>query len=369
MDSDQETVLIAEVTSWAAQKHISLDTIKPVIEMGFSSLDAIACLSADDLKKCNSISVGQKKLLLKAAGGLEGAQTPSTPSAAEGNGNAARSDTPSQPEASLPGGNVPSDGFAAILRQHLEAGVSRPGVPIQGGVDPQGGAAPITGNLSWQDPQVFIKSVSGTTRSTCYNIVDFVDNHIYNAQSERVLSTGDEFEIVCRAGSRKPRLEQLTISQWSLANLAILYRLVEEGSLSSSEILDYLSHTSQIYSLIASHELVSVYQYDREYRRLQSIHKFRWGTNIGHLAPGFLRVRSVVNGPINSAKPKLVSRPERPPTRPSSFQSHTSEGKTICRNYNGRVGCSFRGCKFEHICNVPGCGKSHPGINHSDSKN
>jgi hypothetical protein len=373
MDTEQEAALVAEVKAWAAQKHISMDTTNAIIEMGFNSLSALACISAEDFKGKSNIPVGQKKLVLKAAGEMGSVSTTPTPPAA--GGDSGRSEPPPQ---SVPQGttstsndHTSSDGFAATLRQHLDAGMARLGPSTLAAVDPHGGGTgltgprgAITGNLSWQDPQIFLKSASGVSKTSCYNIVDFVDNH--NIQSEKILSTGDEFELVCRSGSRKPRLENLTISQWSLANLAILYRLVEDGSLNSSEVLDYLSHTSQIYSLISSHELVSVYQYDREYRRLQATHNFRWGTNVGHLAPGFLRIRSPI---VSNNKPKPTPRVERSFTRPNSFQSHTGDGKTICRSFNSRLGCSFKGCKFEHVCNVPGCGKSHPGVNHSDQKN
>lgn len=51
---------------------------------------------------------------------------------------------------------------------------------------------------------------------------------------------------------------------------------------------DYLSHTSRIYRLVSSYELVYVFMYDREYRRLQNLQKFRWGTSVFHLAEEYL---------------------------------------------------------------------------------
>ena len=211
------------------------------------------------------------------------------------------------------------------------------------------------------------KSVANT-KTQCYNIVDFVD--VTYSAAERVLSAGtgpEEFEIVCRSGSRKPKLEGLTISQWSLANIAILYKMFEEGSIKLEEVFDYLSYTSHIYSLIGTHELVSVYLYDREYRRLQCTHKFRWGTAIGHLAPSYLRLRPATQ--VGGARPRLSQRPEWPRQRASSFLSQSTGERTICRNYNSKLGCSFQGCRFDHICNVPGCGRGHPGCSHGESKN
>lgn len=66
------------------------------------------------------------------------------------------------------------------------------------------------------------------------------------------------FQIICRSGPNKPKLEKLTLWKWPSANLAILHKLVEDGVLPMAQIFDYLSHTSRIYCLVSSHELVSV---------------------------------------------------------------------------------------------------------------
>ena len=392
-DGEQQAQDAQILLEWAAAKKISKSAMDSVIELGFSSMEAIECLSAADLSKGN-VSVGQRKLILKAVSGLGSPSAAHTPDNADAEANPAVAPNPggSQNNDSTnnvnPGGSqnngstnnpgsIPQSGEDDFQRKLLEslqqsipgAGLQAAGQPIGvgAGSNPQVAPPPLQGMLSWQDPQVYLKSVINS-KPSCYNIVDFID--VTNSVSEKVLSAGDDgMEIVCRSGSRKPKLEGITISQWSLANIAILYKLFQEGTLKLEEVFDYLSYTSHIYSLIGSHEVTSVYFYDREYRRLQADHKFRWGTAIGHLAPSFLRLRAAATN-MGGAKPRVGPRPDvyRPPQRAhSSFQAQSAEGRHICRNYNSINGCVFKGCKYDHVCNVPGCGRGHPSCSHGGS--
>jgi len=353
MDEAQIEADKEAVRTWAGTRKISLECINEIIELGFTSLEAIECLSKDDMKKCTKpIPVGQQKLIIKAVAGLS--------TSGQASGPAAKNVLNTN---SLTGNSEQNltDGFALRLAEQLQGQNGQNQSSHRQDTDPVVQGNPVVGTFSWQDPQVYLKSMANE-KIQVYNIVDFVD--VSNTPSEKIVSSGEEFEIVCRSGTRKPKLENLTISQWSAANIAILYKLHQDGVSDLSGVFDYLSYTSYIYGLISSHELASVYLFDREYRRLQALHKFRWGTTVGHLAPGFLRLRAV-NSSSNSHKPKPGFKPDRPSFNSQSFQSHTAEGKLICRNYNMRVGCTFRGCKYEHVCNIPSCGKGHPGFNHS----
>ena len=112
---------------------------------------------------------------------------------------------------------------------------------------PMGISGDACGNtvmLSWQDPQVYLKS-GATTKSEFLDIIDFVD-HLHN-QSERVVSSSDGFELICRERTKKPKLDSISIPQWSSANLAILYKRVQDGILQHNQIFDYLSYTANIY--------------------------------------------------------------------------------------------------------------------------
>ena len=76
--------------------------------------------------------------------------------------------------------------------------------------------------------------------------------------------------MVVKSGPCKPKLENVSLAQWSVANLAILYRLVAESKLHGGNILDYLSYTTKICQLVQRFTLISVLLYDREYRQLQA---------------------------------------------------------------------------------------------------
>ena len=92
-----------------------------------------------------------------------------------------------------------------------------------------------------------------------------------------------EQQVVVKSGPKKPKLENLTLSQWSIANLAILYKLTSEGKLVGPALMDYLSYTTKIYQLVQKYSLNSVLLYDREYRQLQANIGFRWGIDVQHL--------------------------------------------------------------------------------------
>ena len=74
-------------------------------------------------------------------------------------------------------------------------------------------------------------------------------------------------QVILKSGPKKPKLESVTLAQWSVANLAILYHLLGEGKLDAPNILDYLSYTTKICQLEQNFNLVSVLMYDREYRK------------------------------------------------------------------------------------------------------
>lgn len=175
-------------------------------------------------------------------------------------------------------------------------------------------------------------------------IVDFVD--IAGARPvEQVLSEGNNgTQFVLKTGPMKPKLESLSVQQWSLANLAIMEKLVRDGELDKQGILDYLSHTAYMYRLMLTKEESSVFLYDREYRREQALHSFRWGTHILHLNDVCLRSRSTT---VPRSRGSTV-------TATKSLGSVSSTGRVICKRYNTANGCKLTECKFAHICSVSG---------------
>ncbi|CAC5382071.1 unnamed protein product [Mytilus coruscus] len=129
---------------------------------------------------------------------------------------------------------------------------------------------------SWKDPQIFLKSTNFDPNVNFFDITDFVPNTLGgHSESEELVSESSGGKLVFKSGSVKPKLETLSVTQWSMANLSIMHKLIAIGELQSSQIMDYLSYTMRIYLFISSCELVSVFVLDREYRRLQKQHQFR----------------------------------------------------------------------------------------------
>ena len=67
------------------------------------------------------------------------------------------------------------------------------------------------------------------------HICDFV---LHTVDDELVIGGQGDQQVVVKSGPKKPKLENLKISQWSIANMAILYKLVSEGRLAGSTLMD-----------------------------------------------------------------------------------------------------------------------------------
>ena len=57
-------------------------------------------------------------------------------------------------------------------------------------------------------------------------------------KNDVVLGGQGNQQIVVKSGPKKPRLENLTLSQWCVANLSILYRLVGDNKLAGLALMD-----------------------------------------------------------------------------------------------------------------------------------
>ena len=75
---------------------------------------------------------------------------------------------------------------------------------------------------SWKDPQIHIKTANGKSASSYYDICDFVPNNI---GEELVIGGQVDQQVVVKSGKKKTNLENLSLSQWSITNLAILLKL------------------------------------------------------------------------------------------------------------------------------------------------
>ena len=213
---------------------------------------------------------------------------------------------------------------------------------------------------TWNDPQIHLSTATGKSVSAFYDICDFVQGSI---EEETIIGGQGDQHIVVKSGPRRPKLENLTLSQWSIANLAILYKLVGENKLGGNSMLDYLSYTTKVYQLVQRFSLPSVLLYDREYRKLQASMNFRWGTDVQHLHTLCLQAR---DKPVAQG----MQGPKKPGTqRPGGGKGDKSRRDTpICRNFNSTRGCTHPNCSYKHECIVPGCGKAHTVMTHTTEK-
>ena len=174
---------------------------------------------------------------------------------------------------------------------------------------------------------------------------------------EQLISDSAGGQLIFKSGPVKPKLESLSLCQWSMANLAIMNKLLSTAALAQSQVLDYLSYTMRVYHLISSCNMVSVFFFDREYRRHQHQHDFRWGTDIPHLHSVYLRPKPISHSSKPQAPgPKYSGRQQQ---FSHSYASHTPIGREICKKYNSRKGCHLSNCRFEYVCSVPGCAAKH----------
>ena len=192
------------------------------------------------------------------------------------------------------------------------------------------------------------------------DITDFVSSE---TETEQVVSTDGDHELIIKSGSRKPKLEVVKPLQWTAANLCILHELLSQGRIQHTAILEYLAYTVKICDLAENHMWGSVLLYDRAYRQLQAQYNFKWGSDTPHLATAHLRPR-FMQATYNSApsnktftKPSNKARNDKPGTN----------GSTICALYNSTSGCQRARCSFKHECLVPDCHQSHPASQHQST--
>ena len=380
------------VINFCLQNKISKPAIDELLKRGFTSLEALSLVEMSDLD-APKIPKGQRRLILHIAGALQAktvtAVAPGGVSSTEGT---ADTGSPATEMAGKWTENTESlrtptvtPGLIDLTQTTMPGLTAVPAnTSIQGnGVHQQtanngdlyrhvnnliqgqqsilsanvfNGSNSQPSQVSWNDPQIHLSSAAGKSTPSYLDICDFVQSSI---EEEVVLGSQGDQQIIVKSGPKKPRIENLTLSQWSVANLAILYKLVGENKLQGSELMDYLSYTTKIYQLVQRFNLVSVMLYDREYRKLQAGLKFRWGTDVQHLSNIHLQARD---------KPAAQGGQQKKVSPPFKSGKNVQVKQEICRNYNSQKGCSYAECKFKHICIIPGCKQSHSALSHTSSK-
>ena len=386
--SDQDILI-----KFCLDNKVNKTAIDELLKRGYDSLAALRLVSIEDLSSQN-IPMGQRRLIFHIAQSLcaddstsgHTGNTGSTSSAGAGNTGVSPATTttlPTHPTAtevqplsqqqqtSLVNDDYSQTLINTLLNQHAQL-TAATGLQVsnhsqqirtpsatdnsqQSGTNSS--ALPL-----WNDPQIHIASATGKSTSTFFDICDFVPQAV---DEDLVVGGHGDQQLVIKTGPKKPKLESLTLSQWSVANLAILYRLVNEGKLVGPNLMDYLSYTTKVYQLVQRFSLSSVLLYDREYRKLQASMNFRWGTDVQHLHTLFLQQRSV---PGSQSQGNQLTGQKRGNANQFAAKPKGDKRVEICRNFNSDKGCSFEHCKFKHKCIVPGCSQAHSATVHSHEK-
>ena len=347
-----------QMIKFCLDNNVQRSVIDELLDRGFDSVQALSLVDSEDLKS-QRIPVGQRRLIVHIAKSL----SPSCD-----NNSLPTTDVHVQPVESVT--QVPDVYQQTLLntlltqQNHISNGQSSTltnSVQNVNQAPNDSSPAPGLNHSSWQDPQVHLATATGKSASVYHDICDFVTNTV---EEEVVIGGQGDQQIIVKSGPKKPKLEALTLSQWSIANLSILYRLVGEEKLAGQSLMDYLSYTTKVYQLVQRFSLISVLLYDREYRRLQATMGFRWGTDVQHLHTLHLqqRDRPVVQNSLGATKQKLG-------VQNLGQKRGDKRDIGICRNFNTVKGCTYPTCKFKHVCIVPGCNKPHPVMTHISEKN
>ena len=208
------------------------------------------------------------------------------------------------------------------------------------------------------DPQSYLRvataSAARSNKKGQYRaIVDFIPKSGKRKREEDEIDLGEI--IMTMKSSPRPKIENVSPSQWVSANALILHDMIENdysGANITQLVVDYLSYQCKIGELAVRYTWSSVMMYDDEYREKQHLLGFRWGCDSPHVAQTNL---------VERPKPqtnKKEQKGEKLATRKPRKQL------SVCTFYNEGT-CTREKCTFPHICAK--CGKDHPEFDHEDS--
>lgn len=187
-------------------------------------------------------------------------------------------------------------------------------------------------------------------------IKDFISNNriVPNDPDEKELFSGSGSSVFMRSQGVKVRPENVSIAQWTAANMRILAKLIDRGDIvSKQDIIDYMKYTEELGDYFQIYTTPSVMLYDHRYRERQAKENFRWGT------PDFHAVNFYLRPNIRNSSPNIAMGGKQKPILKDS------KGQNLCRDYQTESGCKRRSCKFSHVCATDGCRENHPEYLHS----
>ena len=283
-------------------------------------------------------------------------------------------------EFGLTPGNGPSQGIGDFISQNDGASLNKPYKASSGGVTGYSRAEISCSNLLTADGQAKLLLQPKTPAGKSYfKITDFVDS-IIQTNHEEVLTENSVSRLLINYGPKRIKLEDVSVHQYVVAALRILYQLVETNQLSSyNEIQHYLAYVIKCMEFAMHFEWSSVLHFDDKFRQLQALHGVPWVFESFHLSAKELipktRATLANKGRFRASKGRgrFGDRPSASGNYPNAYDEsvaqYTDEGQVICKNFNRVKGCSLLDCKFAHVCNrklsnQKACGQTHPKFQH-----
>ena len=210
------------------------------------------------------------------------------------------------------------------------------------------------------DPMIYLCGSSG--RSVALDICDFVNltppvSHLNISDCAGADDVLKEF-YQAKSGPKRPKLQDVTVGQWGLANTRIMNKLfldtVAAAVIDIQGMRRYLAYTAKTFELFGKFDRVSVLEYDQHYRIYQAANNLAWGTDVPHLETMSLYRSSL------QPKSSMLGQVRNGGT------SSTGGHKSVCKMYNSMGGCKFGlRCNFAHQCLK--CSESHPQFVHNTS--
>ena len=197
-------------------------------------------------------------------------------------------------------------------------------------------------------------------------IPDFV-SRFTPQDDEKIISSDDSARLTLTLGSKKPKLESISMADFSIANTRIFYELLTSNRLPTPDDLrDYLSYSVKIFELGKKFTWSSVLKYDDEFRILQHTYGYPWDKDHSHIHEIMLVPKWAAGGNLGNNQHSFSG--SGGGSLPALTFPQDAAGTEICRNFNRNRGCSKTDCRFSHVCNRKvgnrACGKNHAGCNH-----
>ena len=195
------------------------------------------------------------------------------------------------------------------------------------------------------DPQVYLRQPGKVKYK---RIIDFIPRH---SREDEEFDLANGLSIKMKTG-QKLKIEQVSPSQWIVANACILAEVIKERPGDQNLVLDYLSYNAKIGEFASRFTWASVMSFDDEYRYRQALYNFRWGSDSPHTSQIILKEREKST---NQDKKKSNGKP---------FAKSPGQDKLYCFEYNLGKHCQYgKDCRYQHICES--CDGNHAKINHN----